>query len=98
MLRNFQGKVYEYLEPGFGDGRMGGPLGVTVNGEVCGKPDLPDAPLVFEPASPANGANGANGNALGNGNGHAEQVVGKSRWVNRGAPAHARVIPPKKTE
>jgi lysine 2,3-aminomutase len=87
ILRNFQGRIFEYVEPQRperelvparvaarkgGEARVVRAKGGSRNGNGNG-----------------NGSTNANGN--GNGNGHGgEKVVGKSRWVHKGATARHR--------
>jgi lysine 2,3-aminomutase len=87
VLRNYQGRVFEYLEPGFVGGGRGGPLGTIVNGEAVGRPDTVDAPALVG----AGKARGARGRAKSGAARPAEgPVVGKSRWVSKGGRDHAR--------
>ena len=78
ILRNYQGRLFEYLEPR--READGGLAPTSAGGEV-----LAPAP---RRAPPAGGAKGNGAAANGNGNGeHAPKVVGKSRWVHKGAAA-----------
>ncbi len=91
VLRNFQGKLYEYIEP----------EAVRASDEVIPIPPRASGPLQFagsnrkransnSNAAANGGSNGksadANGHTNGNGTGRDQPVVGKSKWVHRGRP------------
>ncbi|MBL8858608.1 MAG: KamA family radical SAM protein [Planctomycetes bacterium] len=81
ILRNFQGRIFEYSEPQGRAALVAKANRLTKDGEV--KPT----------AGPKSRTNGANGHANGNGNGHADgkAVVGKSGWVHRGHSREERL-------
>jgi lysine 2,3-aminomutase len=88
ILRNFQGRIFEYSEPQGRAALMSKASRLARDGEV--KPTA-------GPKSRGNGADAANGSA--NGNGHAaarvdengEPIVGKSGWVHRGHSREERL-------
>jgi lysine 2,3-aminomutase len=67
VLRNYQDKIYEYLEPGYLRDEIGPP------------------PRRMRPTPRAESNGASNGSSNGNGRSHDAKVVGKSRWVHKGA-------------
>ncbi|MFN0008008.1 MAG: KamA family radical SAM protein [Planctomycetota bacterium] len=87
VLRNYQGRLFEYREPTGRAGPMtskarrgGGELGPVASRAVAR-----EAPAVLNP----------NGNGTGNGNGKPRRAAGKSGWVHRGRSLEERLGPTK---
>jgi lysine 2,3-aminomutase len=105
ILRNFQGKIFEYHEPAGRAGLLGGRGKQPRDGEM----KVPPPPAEHSPVEHRSGNGHANGNGHSNGNGHAstnenghgngatrvdaegKPAVGKSGWVHRGHSREERL-------